>query len=99
MTVHARDLSRHTVPKIIPKIMRAVALDRFGGPEALTLHDLPTPVPDAGEVLIAVPTPGGGVWDAAIREGWSPRGRVRFPLGLGTDGSRFLAAARSPPRR
>ena len=49
MTVHARDLSRHTVPKTIPKIMRAVALDRFGGPEVLTLHELPTPAPDAGK--------------------------------------------------
>ena len=99
MTIHARDLSRHTVPKTIPKIMRAVALDRFGGPEVLTLHELPTPVPDAGEVLIAVHTAGVGVWDADIREGWSPSGRVRFPLVLGTDGSGFVAAVGSRVRR
>src|SRR3977135_2450961 len=99
MTIHARDLSRHTVPKTIPKIMRAVALDRFGGPEVLTLHELPTPVPDAGEVLIAVHNAGVGVWGADIREGWSPSGRVRFPLVLGTDGSGFVAAVGSPARR
>jgi len=71
--------------------MRAVAIDRYGGPEVLTLHDLPVPEPDPNEVLIAVHTAGVGGWDADIRDGWSPDGRVRFPLILGTDGSGIIA--------
>ncbi len=77
----------------IPKTMRAAAIDRFGGPEVLTLHVLPVPECSPGEVLIAVHTAGVGRWDADIREGWSPDGRKpRFPLVLGTDGSGTIAA-------
>lgn len=42
----------------IPKTMRAAALDRFGGPEVLTIHELPVPEPDSNEVLIEVHTAG-----------------------------------------
>ena len=71
-----------------PETMRAAAIDRFGGPEVLTLHTLPVPEIDGNEVLIAVHTAGVGSWDADIREGWSPDGKKpRFPLVLGTDGS------------
>ena len=34
--------------------MRAVRMDRFGGPEALRLIDTPTPTPGAGQVLVRV---------------------------------------------
>jgi NADPH:quinone reductase-like Zn-dependent oxidoreductase len=71
--------------------MRAVALDRYGGPEVLTLQDLPVPEPGPREVLIAVHTAGVGGWDADIRDGWSPDGRIHFPLILGTDGSGIIA--------
>lgn len=40
----------------IPKTMHVAAIDRFGGPEVLTVHTLPVPVPDAREVLIALHT-------------------------------------------
>jgi NADPH:quinone reductase-like Zn-dependent oxidoreductase len=50
--------------------MRAAALDRFGGPDVLTLHVVPMPALDASEVLIAVHTAGVGSWDADMREGW-----------------------------
>jgi NADPH:quinone reductase-like Zn-dependent oxidoreductase len=79
--------------------MRAAAIDRFGGPRALSIHRLPVPVPDASEVLIAVDTAGVGGWDADIREGWWPEGRPRFPLVLGTDGSGIVAAVGSRVRR
>jgi NADPH:quinone reductase-like Zn-dependent oxidoreductase len=79
--------------------MRAAAIDRFGGPKALSIHSLPVPVPDASEVLIAVDTAGVGGWDADIREGWWPEGRPRFPLVLGTDGSGIVAAVGSRVRR
>jgi NADPH:quinone reductase-like Zn-dependent oxidoreductase len=68
--------------------MRAAAIDRFGGPEVLTIHTLPVPVIGPQEILIAVHTAGVGSWDAAIRGGWWPEeGGPEFPLVLGTDGS------------
>src|SRR3984893_16742000 len=82
-----------------PKTIRAAAIDRFGGPEVLSIHSLPVPVPDAREVLITVDTAGVGGWDADMREGWSPTGHTHFPLVLGTDGSGTIAAAGSLIRR
>jgi NADPH2:quinone reductase len=83
----------------IPEIMRAAAIDRFGGPEVLTPHELPTPAVDAGEVLIALDTAGVGSWDAQMRAGWYPDGQPPFPLVLGTDGSGNVAALGSRIRR
>jgi NADPH2:quinone reductase len=83
----------------VPEVMRAAAIDRFGGPEVFSLHSVPTPVPDKDEVLIAVDTAGVGPWDADIREGWSPGGRTRFPLVLGTDGAGTIVALGSHMRR
>jgi NADPH:quinone reductase len=83
----------------IPKTMRAAAIDRFGGPEVLTIHVLPVPMPDPGEVLIELDTAGVGSWDADIRAGWYPEGRPRFPLVLGTDGAGTIAAIGSRVRR
>ena len=80
--------------------MRAAALDRFGKPNVLKLHVLPTPDIDASEVLIAVHTAGVGSWDADMRGGWWPEaGRPPFPIVLGTDGSGTIAAVGSRVRR
>jgi NADPH:quinone reductase-like Zn-dependent oxidoreductase len=79
--------------------MRAVAIDRFGGPEVLTVRELPVPMPDANEVLIEVDTAGVGSWDADIRSGWYPEGRPHFPLVLGTDGAGTVAAVGPRIRR
>jgi NADPH:quinone reductase-like Zn-dependent oxidoreductase len=83
----------------VPQTMRAAAIDRFGGPEVLTVHVLPVPALDEGEVLIAVHTAGVGPWDADIREGWYPSGNPRFPLVLGTDGAGTVAAVGTGVRR
>src|ERR1700694_881103 len=85
--------SRPTRTKLrpVPDTMRAVAIDRYGGPEVLTLHELPVPEPGPKEVLIAVHTAGVGGWDADIRDGWSPDGRIQFPMILGVDGSGIVA--------
>jgi NADPH:quinone reductase len=77
---------------VVPKTMRAAAIDRFGDPSVLTLHELPVPELDSGEILIAVHTAGVGSWDADIRGGWSPGGEIRFPYVLGYDGSGLVAA-------
>jgi hypothetical protein len=53
----------------IPQIMHAAAIDRFGGPEVLSLHTLPVPKLNKGEVLIAMDTAEVGVLDGEIRAG------------------------------
>jgi NADPH2:quinone reductase len=97
MSVKARPVVKRTT---IPKTMQAVAIDRYGGPEVLSMHTLPVPVPTANEVLIAVHTAEVGGWDAEIRDGWSPDGKKpRFPLVLGGGGSGTVAAVGSRVRR
>lgn len=49
--------------------MRAVQLDRPGGPEALTVTDLPSPKPGPGEVLLATEAAGVTFADTLIRAG------------------------------
>ncbi len=82
----------------VPKVMRAAAIDGFGGPEVLTLRMLPVPELDEEEALIAVHSAGVGGWDADMRAGWSPSGRTRFPLVLGSDGAGTIAATGSHAR-
>ena len=77
------------------KTMRAVAMDRFGGPETLKVQTLPIPEPDADEILIHVEAAGVGAWDPFEREGGFAEilGRApKFPYVLGTDGAGTVAA-------
>jgi len=85
--------------KDLPTSVRAAAIDRFGGPEVLTIHSLPVPVADPSEVLIAIDTAGVGIWDTEMRAGKWTSGRRRFPLVLGTDGAGTIAAVGSRIRR
>lgn len=77
------------------KTMRAIALDRFGGPETLKVQTVPVPELDEDEILIHVESAGVGAWDPYEREG----GFVevlgltpKFPYVLGTDGAGTVAA-------
>ena len=83
----------------LPNAMRAAAIDRFGAPDVLSIHELPLPEIGAGDVLIAVHTAGVGGWDADMRSGWWPAGRARFPLVLGSDGAGKVVAVGSRVRR
>ena len=77
------------------KTMRAVALDRFGGPETLKVQTLPTPEPGPDEILIHVEAAGVGAWDPYEREGGFAEmlGRApKFPYVLGTDGAGTVVA-------
>ncbi len=76
----------------VPTTMRAAALDRFGGPEVLDMRTLPVPELGPLDVLIAVYDAGVGSWDDDMRKGWSPSGRTRFPVVLGSDGAGTIAA-------
>jgi NADPH2:quinone reductase len=87
-------------PYVIPDTMKAAALDRFGPPSALTLHEVPVPRPGPQEVLIAIDTAGIGSWDASIRDGsWRRPGRPRFPLVPGVDGGGIVVAKGPRARR
>jgi NADPH:quinone reductase len=80
--------------------MKAAAVDRFGPPSALTLHEVPVPSPGPHEVLIAIDTAGVGSWDASIRDGsWRRPGRPRFPLVPGIDGAGIVVAKGARVRR
>ena len=93
------DRKNDTPERVTLRTMCAAAIDRFGGPEVLSIHQLSVPVPDAGEALIALHAAGVAGWDADIRSGWFPSGRPRFPLVLGTDGSGTIAIVGSRIRR
>lgn len=91
--------SRTTRPSV-PTTMKAAAIDRYGPPSVLKIHDLPTPEPEANQILIAVHTAGIGVWDGEMRSGqWKPPGRQRFPRVLGLDGSGIVVAKGARVRR
>jgi NADPH:quinone reductase-like Zn-dependent oxidoreductase len=80
--------------------MKAAAVDRFGPPSALTLHEVPVPRPGPNDVLIAIHTAGIGSWDASIRDGsWRRPGRPRFPLVPGVDGAGIVVGKGSRVRR
>jgi NADPH:quinone reductase len=75
--------------------MRAVALDRFGGPETLKVQTIPIPEAGEDEILIRVEGAGVGAWDPFEREGGFVEmlGReAKFPYVLGTDGAGTVAA-------
>jgi NADPH:quinone reductase-like Zn-dependent oxidoreductase len=75
--------------------MRAAALDKFGGPEALKTQDLAIPQIEADEVLIRVEAAGVGAWDPYEREGRFVeilKMKPTFPYVLGTDGAGTIAA-------
>jgi NADPH:quinone reductase-like Zn-dependent oxidoreductase len=78
--------------------MRAIALDRFGGPETLKVQTVPVPEPAEDEILIHVECAGVGAWDPFEREGGFVEvlGREpKFPYVLGTDGAGTVAAVGS----
>lgn len=71
-----------------PKVMRAMALDQFGGVERLQPHTLPAPEAGAGEVRIRVEAAGVGVWDTYEMQGRFAAmlgGKPQFPYVPGSD--------------
>lgn len=75
--------------------MEAVALDRFGGPEVLTLHTLPIPEVGPSEVLIRIEWAGVGQWDPFEREGGYAKMlgvEPTFPYVPGSEGAGVVAA-------
>jgi NADPH:quinone reductase len=66
--------------------MRAMVIDRFGGPEVLRLAEVARPAPGPGEVLVKVAYAGVNPADWKCREGWLAQFfQYRFPFVLGFD--------------
>ncbi|HYD60513.1 MAG TPA: NADP-dependent oxidoreductase [Noviherbaspirillum sp.] len=73
--------------------MRAIVIDRAGGPEVLRLADVPAPEPGPGEVLIRVACAGVNPADWKCREGYLARFmQYRFPFVIGFDLAGTVAA-------
>ena len=49
--------------------MKAIRVHQFGGPEVLTVDEIPTPKPDAGQVLVRVRAAGVNPYDTYMRAG------------------------------
>src|ERR1700737_942659 len=49
--------------------MKAIRIHEFGGPEVLKLEEVPTPKPDAGQVLVRVRAAGVNPYDTYMRAG------------------------------
>jgi NADPH:quinone reductase-like Zn-dependent oxidoreductase len=91
------------LPAHLPRHMTAMLLMRHGGTDALAYrHDVPTPGPAAGEVLIRVGAAGLNNTDIATRTGWYSRapetGPADQPLGRHVDDGGWAGDAIRFPR-
>jgi NADPH:quinone reductase-like Zn-dependent oxidoreductase len=72
---------------------RAVQFDEYGGIDVLKVRDVPRPVPEDGEVLVAVKAAGINPGEAMIRSGFlEDRWPATFPSGEGSDLAGVVAA-------
>lgn len=66
--------------------MKAFAIDRYGGPEVVTLREFPSPVPGPGDILVDIRAASVNPVDYKIRAGaLKVLIKDRFPLTLGCD--------------
>ncbi len=75
--------------------MRAVVVDRFGGPDALTLREAPVPAPGKGEVLVRVAVAGVNYIDVYMRNGSYAKShtyQTPLPMTIGMEGGGTVAA-------
>ena len=71
--------------------MKAVVINATGGPEQLTLADMPDPTPGPGEVLLDVAYAGCNWADTQVRQGIYPHA-MTYPMVLGFEVSGTVAA-------
>jgi NADPH2:quinone reductase len=84
---HAKDTAN-----AVPATMHAAAIDKFSGP--ISIHTLPTPEADPGEVIIHVESAGLGVWDSYEQEGGFAKMmgvKPSFPYVLGSEAAGTIA--------
>jgi NADPH2:quinone reductase len=69
--------------------MKAIRIDRFGGPDVLRLTDLPDPSPGPGQIVVRVEAAGLNFIDVYHRTGLY---KVPLPYGLGLEGAGIVEA-------
>ncbi len=75
--------------------MRAVQIDRYGGPETIVHREVPTPAPGPGEVLIRIACSGVNFMDIHTRQGKYAASRTypqTLPTTLGIEGAGTIEA-------
>lgn len=74
--------------------MKAIVVEKFGGPEVLRLKDVPEPKAGPGQILVALKAIGVNPVDTYIRAGTYTR-KAELPWTPGTDAAGFVEAAGS----
>jgi NADPH2:quinone reductase len=69
--------------------MRAIQISQVGGPEVMTLADLPVPEPKAGEAIVQIKAAGVNFIDVYVREGRYP---TSLPSVMGQEGAGTVTA-------
>lgn len=64
--------------------MKAIQIHQFGGPEVLEIHDVPTPKPGPGQILVRVHASGVNPYDTYMRNG-SYAVKPQLPYTPGSD--------------
>lgn len=72
--------------------MKAIVVEKFGGPEVLKLKDISEPKPGPGQLLVALKAIGVNPVDTYIRAGTYTR-KAELPWTPGTDAAGFVEAA------
>lgn len=73
-------------------MVRAVAAAAYGGPEVISLIDVESRIPDAGEVTIAVKAAALNRWDAKQAEGAAGADPAKLPVRLGGEAAGVVTA-------
>ena len=71
---------------------KAIQYSELGGPEVLTLNEIPDPVPGPGEVAVRVEAAGVNPIDGKLRSGFRPTPPITKPRGTGGDGAGHVTA-------
>ena len=71
--------------------MKAIQVYQFGGPEVLAVHEVPTPKPGPGEVLVRVRAAGVNPYDTYMRNGAYPV-KPALPYTPGSDAAGMIEA-------
>jgi NADPH2:quinone reductase len=71
--------------------MKAIVIEKFGGPEVLKLKDVPEPKPGPGQVLVSIKAIGVNPVETYIRAGTYTR-KADLPWTPGTDAAGFIEA-------
>ena len=77
----------------------AIAYTEFGGPEVLTLIDVPAPSPAAGEIAVRVEAAGVNPIDWKVRSGLRASDPLSGPRRIGADAAGVVDGGRRRRRR